>query len=91
MLLDQATQVNANSATIISNLQQKFQNYQIISSKLQIELNLNKLNQRRIEDIDLVFKVSKLKNDHIKFKIVNFEKIGKQKLLGVLQNQLIVI
>ena len=32
-----------------------------------------------IEDIDLVFKVSKLKNDHIKFKLVNFDKIGQSK------------
>lgn len=34
-----------------------------------------------IEDIDLVFRISKLKNDHIKFKLNNFNKVGKTKVV----------
>ncbi len=34
---------------------------------------------KEIEDIDLVFKLSKLKNDHIRFKLVNFDKVGTTK------------
>ena len=36
--------------------------------------------KEEIEDIDLVFKISKLKNDHIRFKLTNFEKVGKTKV-----------
>ncbi|MBP6163171.1 MAG: cache domain-containing protein [Aliarcobacter sp.] len=78
--LDQATQVNANSATTISSLATEVS--MLSDSLLQIadRAKFKESKKEEIEDIDLVFKISKLKNDHIKFKTVNFEKIGSTKV-----------
>ena len=75
-VLDKATQVNANSATIISDLANQVA---ILSSnliKIADRAKFKEFEPKEIEDIDLVFRVSKLKNDHIRFKLVNFDKVG---------------
>ena len=55
-----------------------------VELEVEIEfLNIDELDEdakEEIEDIDLVFKISKLKNDHIRFKLVNFDKVGKTKV-----------
>jgi len=74
--LDQATQVNANSATTISSLANEVSGLSENLLKIADRATFNQSNTKEISDIDLVFKISKLKNDHIKFKNTNFEKIG---------------
>ena len=74
--LDQATQVNANSATTISEL--AFEVSSLSENLLQIadRAKFNQSSSEEIQDINLVFNLAKLKNDHIKFKNVNFNKLG---------------
>ena len=78
--LDQATQVNANSATIISGLASEVANLTENLLKIADRAKFKEMSKKEIEDIDLVFKISKLKNDHIKFKLVNFDKVGTTKV-----------
>ena len=75
--LDKATQVNANSATTISHLANEVAT---LSSNLLTIADRAKFNERgkhEVADVDLVFNVAKLKNDHIKFKNINFDKVGQ--------------
>ena len=77
--LDKATQINANSATTISHLASEVST---LSSNLLAIADRAKFNQKtkeEVADVDLVFNIAKLKNDHIKFKNNNFEKVGKTK------------
>jgi len=78
--LDQATQVNANSATIISGLASEVANLSENLLKIADRAKFKEMSKKEIEDIDLVFKISKLKNDHIKFKLTNFDKVGSSKV-----------
>ena len=78
--LDQATQVNANSATVISGLASEVAALSDNLLKIADRAKFKEMSKKEIEDIDLVFKISKLKNDHIKFKLVNFEKVGSSKI-----------
>ncbi len=78
--LDQATQVNANSATIISELANEVTKLSENLLKIADRAKFKEVSKEEISDIDLVFKISKLKNDHIKFKLNNFEKVGKTKV-----------
>ena len=78
--LDQATQVNANSATIISELANEVTKLSENLLKIADRAKFKEATAEEIEDIDLVFKISKLKNDHIRFKLTNFEKVGKTKV-----------
>lgn len=76
--LDQATQINANSATTISQLASEVT---ILSKDLLQIADRAKFVQssdESIADIDMVFKMAKLKNDHIHFKNINFEKLKTQ-------------
>ena len=79
--LDQATQVNANSATIISELANEVTKLSENLLKIADRAKFKEASKEEIEDIDLVFKISKLKNDHIRLKLTNFEKIGKTKVV----------
>jgi len=78
--LDQATQVNANSATIISDLATEVTKLSENLLKIADRARFKEVTKEEIEDIDLVFKISKLKNDHIRFKLNNFDKVGKTKV-----------
>ncbi|CAM3571862.1 cache domain-containing protein [Arcobacter aquimarinus] len=78
--LDQATQVNANSATVISGLASEVAALSENLLKIADRAKFKEMSKKEIEDIDLVFKISKLKNDHIKFKLVNFDKVGSTKV-----------
>ncbi len=78
--LDQATQVNANSATVISDLASEVTKLSENLLKIADRAKFNEVTKDEIEDIDLVFKISKLKNDHIRFKLNNFDKVGKTKV-----------
>ena len=78
--LDQATQVNANSATVISGLASEVAALSENLLKIADRAKFKEMSKKEIEDIDLVFKISKLKNDHIKFKLVNFNKVGSSKI-----------
>ncbi len=78
--LDQATQVNANSATIISELANEVTKLSENLLKIADRAKFKEVTKEEIEDIDLVFRISKLKNDHIRFKLNNFDKVGKTKV-----------
>ncbi len=78
-ILDKATQVNANQATVISDLASEVANLSTNLLKIADRAKFKEFSHKEIEDIDLVFKVSKLKNDHIRFKLVNFDKVGQTK------------
>ena len=77
--LDQATQVNANSATTISSLANEVSGLSENLLKIADRATFNQSSSNEIADLDLVFKISNLKNEHIKFKNTNFEKIGSTK------------
>ena len=77
--LDQATQVNANSATTISGLANEVSKLSDTLLQIADRAKFKISTKEEIQDIDLVFNISKLKNDHIKFKMVNFEKVGTTK------------
>jgi len=77
--LDQATQVNASSATTISHLATEVSSLSDNLLKIADRASFNESTANEIADIDLVFKVSKLKNDHIKFKNDNLDKVGTTK------------
>jgi methyl-accepting chemotaxis protein len=79
--LDQATQVNANSATTISSLANEVSMLSDTLLQIADRAKFKEFSKNEIEDIELVFKISKLKNDHIKFKMTNFEKIGTTKTI----------
>ena len=74
--LDQATQVNANSATTISGLANEVSKLSDTLLQIADRAKFKISSKEEIQDIDLVFNISKLKNDHIKFKMVNFENVG---------------
>ncbi len=78
--LDQATQVNANSASTISSLAQEVSMLSDNLLKIADRAVFKECSNEEIADIDLVFKISKLKNDHIKFKMNNFSKVGSSKV-----------
>ncbi|XOB61634.1 cache domain-containing protein [Campylobacterota bacterium DY0563] len=74
--LDRATQVNASSATQISNLASEVSKLStnLLDIADRAKFNVNK--KAEICDINLVFKMTELKNDHIIFKNKNFAKVG---------------
>ncbi|RXJ90180.1 chemotaxis protein [Arcobacter sp. CECT 8983] len=74
--LDQATQKNAESSTQISNLANEVAGLSTNMLEIADRANFNKEKKNEICDINLVFEIAKLKNDHIKFKNDNFAKVG---------------
>ena len=77
--LDKATQENANSATTISTLAVEVSSLSDNLLDVAKRAKFNEYSNDEISDIDLVYKISELKNDHIKFKNENFEKVGNTK------------
>jgi methyl-accepting chemotaxis protein len=75
-VLDRATQVNASSASEINRLsievRHMAENLLDISSKASYDSSL----KNQTCDVDMVFTIAKLKNDHIVFKNTNFGKLG---------------
>ncbi|RXK00801.1 chemotaxis protein [Arcobacter sp. CECT 8989] len=74
--LDQATQRNAESSTQISNLANEVAGLSTNMLEIADRANFNQDKKNEICDINLVFEIAKLKNDHIKFKNDNFAKVG---------------
>ena len=74
--LDRATQVNASSATQISNLANEVSKLSTDLLGIADRAKFNENKKLEICDIDLVFKMTELKNDHIIFKNNNFAKVG---------------
>ena len=77
--LDKATQVNANSATTISHLANEVSGLSANLMSIADRAKFNIKTKQEIADVDLVFNIAKLKNDHIKFKNNNFDKVGTTK------------
>ena len=76
--LDQATQLNASSASSINDLAHEVSvlsdDLLSIASKAKYEEN----KKDEVCDVEFVFLINKLKNDHIVFKDVNFAKVGEE-------------
>ena len=77
--LDQATQVNASSASQISNLAEEVSGLSTDLLGIADRADFSTEKKSQICDIDLVFQISKLKNDHIVFKNTNFAKLDSNK------------
>ena len=75
--LDQATQVNASSASSINELAHEVSvlSDDLLSIASRAKYNENKKDE--VCDVEFVFLINKLKNDHITFKDVNFAKVGE--------------
>jgi methyl-accepting chemotaxis protein len=84
--LDRVTQENAMQANQINSLSQEVSH---LSSKLVQAASLAQYSEQTkdyICDVDLVFLTAKLKNDHIKFKEMNFAKLGKNQTWNVVSH-----
>ncbi len=75
-VLDQNTQINAQNAQNIAQLATTISNLSedLISAASQGKFN--PIIRKQVCDVDLVYQTSKLKNDHINFKMQNFQKLG---------------
>ncbi|MFY9073882.1 cache domain-containing protein [Malaciobacter mytili] len=78
--LDRATQINAASASEISSLSEGVTKLSADLNAIAKRANFDKSKEKQICDIDLVFQISKIKNDHILFKDNNFAKVGEQNI-----------
>ncbi|MEA3353872.1 MAG: methyl-accepting chemotaxis protein [Campylobacterota bacterium] len=81
--LDQATQRNASEVSRINKLVQEVS---ILSSDLVTAASRAKFKKEareQVDDIELVFKTAKLKNDHVVFKMTNFQKLDKRESVSV--------
>ncbi len=74
--LDQATQMNAASASQISSLANEVSTLSVDLLSIAERAKFDETKKAEICDIDLVFEMSKLKNDHIIFKNDNLGKVG---------------
>jgi methyl-accepting chemotaxis protein len=75
-ILDRNTQINAQNSQHIASLSLSIAN---LSSDLIAVASNAKFNPRikkQVCDVDLVYKTSQLKNDHVTFKMSNFQKLG---------------
>ncbi len=75
-VLDKNTQINAKNSQHIATLSSSIAN---LSSDLITIASNAKFNDRvkkQVCDVDLVYKTSQLKNDHVTFKTTNFHKLG---------------
>ncbi|MEW6551683.1 MAG: methyl-accepting chemotaxis protein [Campylobacterota bacterium] len=75
-ILDQNTQINAQSSMYISELSAKIAELsgELVGAASRAKYKTEARNQ--VCDIDLVYKTAGLKNDHILFKSANFNKVG---------------
>ncbi|QOG12921.1 methyl-accepting chemotaxis protein [Arcobacter sp. FWKO B] len=81
--LDQATQQNAAEATRINDLVQEVSH---LSNNLVLAASRAKFKpeaREQVADVDLVFTTAKLKNDHVRFKMTNFNKLDDRKSVTV--------
>ncbi len=75
-VLDRNTQINAQNSQHISHLSTSIATLSsdliTIASNVKFDSGVKK----QVCDVDLVYKTSQLKNDHVTFKTTNFQKIG---------------
>ncbi len=76
--LDQTTQKNASSASQISSLAEEVSSLSDDLLRIADRAKFNERKKAEICDVDLVFTISKLKNDHIIFKNDSFAKVGEK-------------
>lgn len=74
--LDQNTQINASSSSDISDLSQKIAKLSNNLVSASSRAKYKKEARTQVCDIDLVYKASHLKNQHILLKSTNFNKVG---------------
>ncbi len=74
--LDRATQINASSASEINSLSDEVLHLSKTLLSIADRTKYDKSKENQICDINLVYKISKLKNDHILFKNKNFSEVG---------------
>ncbi len=81
--LDQATQINASEASRINGLVQEVS---VLSSDLVTAASRAQFKQEarnQVDDVELVFETAKLKNDHVTFKMTNFQQLDQRKSISV--------
>jgi len=74
--LDQNTQINAKNAQYISDLSGSISHLSQELINASSNAKFKEIYRKQVCDIDLVYKTAELKNEHIKFKMNNYEKVG---------------
>ncbi|MDX9797134.1 MAG: CZB domain-containing protein, partial [Arcobacteraceae bacterium] len=75
-VLDRATQVNASSATEINRLSNEVRSMAQNLLEIASKASYDKKRNNQTCDVDMVFQIAQLKNDHIVFKNTNFSKLS---------------
>jgi methyl-accepting chemotaxis protein len=76
-VLDKSIHTNSEQAKVIENLTSGISDLSKNLLQISDKAKFIKSKEEHIKDVDLVFKISNLKNDHIRFKVTNFEKVGQ--------------
>jgi len=81
--LDQNTQINAQNSQYIADLSRSISHLaeDLISAASEAKFDPSIRDQ--VCDIDLVYKTSQIKNDHLALKVTGFEKLGEYKSIKV--------
>jgi len=74
--LDQNTQINAQNAQYISDLSSSISHLSQELINASANAKFKERFRKQVCDIDLVYKTAELKNEHIKFKMSNYAKVG---------------
>jgi methyl-accepting chemotaxis protein len=75
-VLDRATQVNASSASEINRLSNEVRGMAENLLNIASKATYDKSRNNQTCDVDMVFQIARLKNDHIVFKNTNFAKLS---------------
>jgi methyl-accepting chemotaxis protein len=81
--LDQATQQNAAQATEISRLSGEISQLSDDLVKVANRAKYKEDTRKQVCDVDLVYTTAQLKNDHIRFKEANYQKLGNKQSWSV--------
>ena len=84
--LDQTTQLNALEASKISKLVQVVSTLSNDLVTTASRAKFNKETRKQVNDVDLIFQTAKLKNDHIRFKMTNFNQLDKREQIPVVDH-----
>ena len=84
--LDKNTQINAKNAQYISTLSYSISDLSEELISASSKAKFKESYRKQVSNIELVYKTAQLKNDHIKFKMENYEKVGTYKRWNV-QNE----
>ena len=77
--LDENTQINAKNSVYISDLSKTISQMASELINAASKASFKDIVKKQVCDIDLVYETSRLKNEHVGFKVDNYEKVGTYK------------